>query len=55
MVDNNMTSESTSSTPTHAIDLGKIGRGHQEMNPAEEEICLKVEDLNLFYWAKWLW
>ena len=52
MVDNNITTEPASSTPTHAIDLSKMGRGQQVMNPAEEEICLKVEDLNLFYGEK---
>lgn len=56
MVDDNVTTETTStpssSTPTHAIDLGDIGRGRQEMDPAEEESCLQVEDLNLFYGEK---
>ncbi len=38
-------------TPTHAVDPGLLQRG-QKMRLADEDICLQVRDLNLFYAEK---
>jgi phosphate transport system ATP-binding protein len=39
------------STPTHAINIGDIGRGGAG-KPKEESPCLLIQDLNLFYGEK---
>jgi phosphate transport system ATP-binding protein len=38
--------------PTHAIDMGKIGRVSDGASQAEETSCLQIQDLNLFYSEK---
>ena len=43
---------STKKTPTHAIDMSNIGRGRSPMNPTDEETCLQVQNLNLYYGDK---
>ena len=37
---------------THAVDPSKLSQGDRQMNFDEEETCLKVEDLELFYGEK---
>lgn len=37
---------------THAVDPAKLSQGASHMDFAEEEICLKVEDLELHYGEK---
>ena len=37
---------------THAVDPSKLSQGDRQMNFDEEETCLKVEDLELFYGDK---
>jgi len=38
--------------PTHAIDMGKIGRVSDDASLVEESPCLQIQDLNLFYSEK---
>lgn len=39
-------------TPTHAMDLGGLGRDRRARGLAEEEVCLEAKNLNLFYSEK---
>lgn len=43
------TSTTGSSTRTHAVDMGALGRNTDNRQLADEEITLKVEGLNLLY------
>ncbi len=43
---------SSSTTPTHAIDMNKLGRGSSTKQLAEETPCLEVQNLDLFYAEK---
>ncbi len=42
----------TEPTRTHAIDMSSIGRDMQKNNLENEETCIEVKNLNLFYGAK---
>ncbi len=44
--------EPPKATPTHAIDMSNLGRGRKIVSPADEEACLQVKNLNLFYGDK---
>ena len=44
--------ESPKATPTHAIDMSNLGRGRKIINPEDEQPCLQVQNLNLFYGDK---
>ncbi len=44
--------ESPNSTPTHAIDMSNLGRGRKIISPEDEQPCLQVQNLNLFYGDK---
>jgi phosphate transport system ATP-binding protein len=39
-------------TPTHAMDLSKVIRRDDQFNLADENICISVKDLNLYYGNK---
>jgi len=43
------TSTNDSSTRTHAVDIGALGRSDTSRQMSDEEITLQVEGLNLFY------
>ena len=45
-------SGSPKSTPTHAIDMSNLGRGRKIISPEDEQPCLQVQNLNLFYGDK---
>lgn len=50
-----MTQQDNSSprTPlTHGVNIASLGRGIRSLNIADEPICLKVSDLNLYYGKK---
>jgi len=40
------------STPTHGIDISNIKRQGQSLSLADEDICLRVSELDLFYGSK---
>jgi len=42
----------TEQTRTHAIDINSLTRTGQKQNLANEQTCIEVKDLNLFYGAK---
>lgn len=42
----------TEQTRSHAIDMSSLGRNMQANRFENEEICIEVKDLNLFYGAK---
>lgn len=42
----------TEEARTHAIDIGALSRSQEKNEPASEEICIRIEDLNLFYGDK---
>ncbi|MFV2058451.1 MAG: phosphate ABC transporter ATP-binding protein, partial [Thiohalomonadales bacterium] len=43
----------TPSVPrTHALAIGEISRGRTPLDPAEQETCLRIQGLNLFYAEK---
>ncbi len=44
--------ESSVTTPTHAIDLGSIVKSGVEANIADENVCIEVSNFNLFYGEK---
>ena len=37
---------------THAIDMSALSRDNQKLSLDKEEMCLKVDDLSLFYGEK---
>jgi len=39
-------------TKTHAIDMSALNRDNQKLSLDQEEMCLKVDDLSLFYGEK---
>jgi len=43
---------SSSTTPTHAIDMDNLGRGAATSHLEDETPCLEVKNLNLFYGEK---
>ncbi len=43
---------SSSTTPTHAIDMDSLGRGSATNRLADEAACLEIKHLNLFYGEK---
>lgn len=43
---------SSSTTPTHAIDMDNLGRGSATNQLADETACLEIKQLNLFYGEK---
>ncbi len=43
---------SSSTTPTHAIDMDSLGRGSVTSRLADEAACLEIKHLNLFYGEK---
>ena len=43
---------SSDNTPTHAIDMGNLGRAAEQGRLSEETPCLQVNDLKLFYGEK---
>jgi len=51
MAEDDVTTGEASTTPTHAIKLGNIGRSSFN-RPEEETPCLLIKDLNLFYGEK---
>jgi len=46
------TATETKATKTHAIDMSALNRDNQKLSLDQEEMCLKVDDLSLFYGAK---
>ena len=40
------------SPPTHAIDMSRLDRGPAQPAPGDEDICLQVRDLELYYGDK---
>ncbi len=51
MAENDTATGPGTTTPTHAIKMGNIGRSVAH-RPEEEEPCLLIKDLNLFYGEK---
>jgi phosphate transport system ATP-binding protein len=43
---------STEPTRTHAIDINSLARGNQKQRLENEETCIEVKDLKLFYGSK---
>ena len=42
----------TAGSRTHAIDINTLSRSQHKSNLADEEVCITVEDLNLYYGEK---
>lgn len=51
MADNDVSNEISTTTPTHAINMGDLGRSSAN-RPDEESPCLLIKDLNLYYGEK---
>jgi len=49
MMDKPAETATTDAAPTHAINMGDIGRGRSALSIDNETPCLQVQDLNLFY------
>jgi len=47
-----ITATETTATKTHAIDMSALNRDNQKLSLDQEEMCLKVDDLSLFYGEK---
>jgi phosphate transport system ATP-binding protein len=52
MSENNVSDGTTTAKPGYAIDMAKIGRSRTHMRPEDEDVCLQVQNLNLFYGDK---
>jgi phosphate transport system ATP-binding protein len=47
-----MTSPNETAVKAHALDIGRLGRATPQQDLADEQTCLSVNDLSLFYNAK---
>ena len=47
-----MTDQTTNEVPTHAVDISALGRTNEDRQLANEEICLEVKNLQLYYGEK---
>ena len=52
MTDTTSASTPSSNTKTHAIDIDALTRGRSTLQMADEEACLQVQNLDLFYGEK---
>lgn len=47
-----MTDQTINEVPTHAVDISALGRTSEERHLANEEMCLEVKNLQLYYGEK---